>query len=59
MPAPLALDGSFWLHGLDAEPALAYLERALPLKAQGGRIDANGAAVAGCRRGACESATAA
>lgn len=41
VPAPLALEGSFSLQGLDAEPALAYLERALPLKARGGRIDAH------------------
>lgn len=41
VPAPLALDGRFSLQGIDAEPALAYLERALPLKARGGKIDAN------------------
>lgn len=40
VPAPLALEGSFSAHGIDAKPALAYLERALPLKAHGGRIDA-------------------
>ncbi|HEX2795875.1 MAG TPA: DUF748 domain-containing protein [Immundisolibacter sp.] len=41
VPAPLALEGSLSLQGLDAEPALAYLERALPLKARGGKIDAH------------------
>ena len=41
--APLAFEGRFRLHGLPAGPALTYAQRALPLKAQGGRIDASGA----------------
>jgi len=41
--APLAFEGRFWLQGLAAGPALAYAERALPVKAQGGQIDASGA----------------
>ncbi len=41
--APFALSGSFALQGLAAKPALAYLERTLPLKARGGDIDASGA----------------
>ncbi len=41
--APFALSGSFALQSLAAKPALAYLERTLPLKARDGFIDASGA----------------
>lgn len=41
-PAPLAFEGTFSLQGLEADAALAYVERALPVKARGGQIDANG-----------------
>lgn len=39
-PAPLAFAGTLSATGLAAGPALAYMERALPLHARGGRIDA-------------------
>ena len=41
--APLSFDGNFSLQGLDAEPLLAYLHRALPVQARGGQVDARGA----------------
>ncbi|WP_448510883.1 DUF748 domain-containing protein [Immundisolibacter sp.] len=41
-PPALAFEGRFSLLGLPAGPALAYAQRALPLKTQGGRIDASG-----------------
>ncbi len=40
--APLSFDGSFSLQGVDAEPLLPYLRRALPVQARGGQIDAKG-----------------
>lgn len=39
-PAPLAFAGTLSATGVAAGPALAYVERALPLHARGGRIDA-------------------
>ena len=39
-PMPLALAATLAVQDADASPALAYLERALPLHAQGGRLDA-------------------
>ena len=41
--APLAFEGRFSLQRLAAGPALTYVERAVPVKAQGGQIDASGA----------------
>ncbi|MDD3652410.1 DUF748 domain-containing protein, partial [Immundisolibacter sp.] len=46
-PAPLALDVTLAVQNADAGPALAYLERALPLRAQGGRLDAAAALALG------------
>lgn len=37
---PLALDGTLDLQHVDATPALAYVQRALPVRAQGGQINA-------------------
>ncbi|GAB4348737.1 MAG: DUF748 domain-containing protein [Immundisolibacter sp.] len=39
-PAPLAFTGTVSATGVAAGPALAYVERALPLRARGGWIDA-------------------
>lgn len=41
--APFALNGTLALVGVDATPALAYLERALPVSARGGQLDATAA----------------
>ncbi len=40
-PAPLALRGTLALANVQAGPALAYVQRALPVGAAGGRLDAS------------------